>query len=151
MLWLPLVAFAATSSLAQMPPKLTAAVQAYAEKAGVRQTVSVRHALTDLDGDGIDDALVMLRDPDWCQVGGCTLLVFRGDKSGYELVSNCRLVELPIRVSPDSVHGWKMLIVYAKGRGEVLMRSNGKRYPGDTTVLTRANAAQVRAAPAVIE
>ena len=135
MLCLPLAVLAAPAAFAQMPPALTTAVQAYAEKAGVRQTVSVRHALTDLNGDGIDDALVLLRDPDWCQAAGCTLLVFSGAKSGYALVSKSKLVELPIRVSSHTVHGWSMLIVRASGRGEVLMRSDGKRYPADTTVL----------------
>jgi hypothetical protein len=38
----------------------------------VRQTVSVRHALADLNGDGIDDALVLLRDPDWWEASAVT-------------------------------------------------------------------------------
>jgi len=149
--WIVLAGLGAPSALAQMPPALTAALQAHAEKAGVRQTVNVRHALADLDGDGRGDALVFLTDPDWCATEGCTLLVFRGGKSGYALVSNSRGVETPIRLTTERSQGWKTLVVHAKGRGEVLMRFSGKRYPADAAALPLASATQRRRATAVID
>src|SRR6185503_4254447 len=105
--WLLLAGVGAQASPAQTPPTLAAAVQAYAEKAGVRQTVKVRHALVDLNGDGVVDALVFLTDPDWCAAAGCTLLVFRGSKSGYALVSDSRAVETPIRLTTERSQGWR--------------------------------------------
>ena len=149
--WLVLAGLGASAASAEVPPALVAAVQAHAEKVGVRQTVNLRHALADLNGDGTDDALVFLTDPDWCVVAGCTLLVFRGSKRGYALVSDSRAVETPIRVTAERSQGWKTLIVYAKGRGEVLMRFGGKRYPADASALPLASAAQRRRVPAVIE
>lgn len=149
--WLLLAGLGAQASPAQTPPTLAAAVQAYAEKAGVRQTVKVRHALVDLNGDGAVDALVFLTDPDWCAAAGCTLLVFRGSKSGYALVSDSRAVETPIRVTAERSQGWKTLIVYAKGRGDVVMRFGGKRYPADPSASPVAGAAQRRRATAAIE
>jgi len=149
--WLLLAGVGAQASPAQTPPTLAAAVQAYAEKAGVRQTVKVRHALVDLNGDGVVDALVFLTDPDWCAAAGCTLLVFRGSKSGYALVSDSRAVETPIRLTTERSQGWRTLIVYAKGRGDVLMRFGGKRYPVDPSALPLASTAQRRRAGAVID
>jgi hypothetical protein len=149
--WVVLAGLGAPAAWAQMPPALTAAVQAHAEKAGVRQLVNVRHALADLDADGRDDALVFLTDPDWCSVAGCTLLVFRGGKERFALVSDSRAIETPIRVTPERSQGWKTLIVHAKGRGDVLMRFGGKRYPADAAALPMASAAQRRRAAAVID
>lgn len=149
--WLVLAGLGAQSAWAEVPAALNAALQAHAERAGVRQTVRVHHALADLNGDGIDDALVLLTDPDWCVAAGCTLLVFRGSKSGYAMVSHSRAVETPIRVTSERSQGWKTLIVYAKGRGDVLMRFSGKRYPAEPSALPLANAAQRRRATAVID
>jgi len=144
-------ALGASASLAQeAPPALTVAVQTYAEKAGVRQVVRMRHALVDLNGDGIADALVLLRDPDWCGTGGCTLLVMRGGKRGYSTVSASTVTELPIRVAPERVHGWKTLVVHSAGRGEVSMRFDGKRYPANPSLLPVASATQLRSAAVVI-
>jgi hypothetical protein len=149
--WLVLAGLGASAASAEMPPALMVAVQAHAEKAGVRQTVNLRHALTDLNGDDTGDALVFLTDPDWCAATGCTLLVFRGGQRGYVLVSDSRAIETPIRVSAERTHGWKTLIVYAKGRGDVLLRFGGKRYPADASALPMASAAQKRRAAAAID
>jgi hypothetical protein len=146
-----ITALGASASLAQeAPPALIAAVQAHAEKAGVRQVVRMRHVLADLNGDGIDDAVVLLRDPDWSGTGGCTLLVLRGDKRGYSVVSASSVTELPIRIAPERAHGWKTLIVHSAGRGDVLMRFDGKRYPANPSLLPIASATQLRGAAVVI-
>jgi hypothetical protein len=133
------------------PPQLLAAVHSHAEKAGVRLVVRWRHALADLNGDGVQDALVLLLDPDWCGTGGCTMLVLRGGKRGFAVLSSSSVTDAPIRVSPLKAGGWKSLIVYSRGRGDVLMRFDGARYPNNPSLLPKATAAQVRAAAVVIE
>ena len=133
------------------PPELLAAVQVHAEKAGVRQVVRWRHALVDLNGDGAKEAVVLLLDPDWCGTGGCTMLVLKGSKRGYAVQSSSSVTDAPIRVSPVVVSGWKMLIVYSRGRGDVLMRFNGKRYPDDPSLMPKASAAQIRAAALLVD
>ena len=133
------------------PPELLNAVQLHAEKAGVPLVARWRHALTDLNGDRIDDAVVLMTDPAWCGTGGCTLLVFRGSRRGFTLQSKSSVSDVPIRVSPLVVAGWKSLLVYSRGRGEVLMRFTGSRYPDNPSLQPKASTAQVRGALLLIE
>jgi len=133
------------------PAELLNAVQSHTEKAGVPLVARWRHALTDLNGDRIDDAVVLMTDPAWCGTGGCTLLVFKGSRRGFTLQSKSRVSDVPIRVSPLAVAGWKSLLVYSRGRGEVLMRFTGSRYPDKPSLQPKASTAQVRGALLLIE
>lgn len=144
------VSIGAAARAQPAPADLLRAVQLHAEKAGVRQVVRWHHAMVDLNGDGIDDAVALLLDPDWCGSGGCTLLVLRGSKRGYSVLSSSSVTDAPIRLSPIKVGGWKTLIVHSRGRGEVLMRFDGKRYPGSPSLLPKASAAQLRGAEVLI-
>jgi hypothetical protein len=143
----------ATAGLAQTapPPELAKAVQLHVEKAGEPLVARWRHALADLNGDRIDDAVVLLTDPAWCGTGGCTLVVFKGSKKGYAVQSVSSVTDVPIRVSPLATGGWKTLIVHSRGRGAVLMRFDGRRYPANPSLQPKASAAQVRAARAIVE
>jgi hypothetical protein len=132
------------------PSALRAAVQDYVEKHGEHQAPPFRYALTDLNGDGRDDAIVLLLGTSWCGSGGCNMLVFRGTKDGFTLVSGSTVTSAPIRVSSEKAQGWKTLIVYAKGRGDVLMRFNGTRYPSNPSSQPIATPAQVGAAQIVV-
>jgi hypothetical protein len=129
-----------------VPPGLTAAVQAYKEKSGDHEHLPFRYALTDLNGDGRADAIVLLLGGSWCGSGGCNMLVFRADTDAFTLVSGSTIVAEPIRVSPAMSHGWNTLIVFSKGKGNVLMRFGGTRYPGNPSLQPRATPAQVREA-----
>lgn len=133
------------------PPGLSAAVQAFAEKRGDPVLPPFRHALTDLDGDSRDDAVVLLQGRNWCGSGGCTLLVFRGTNGDFAFVSGSTITREPIRISTDKRKGWKTLIVYSKGKGDVLMRFNGKRYPLNPSSQPKATPEQVHAAHIVME
>ena len=95
------------------PQALIAAVHAYAEKKGVHERPQFRYALADLDGNGHDDAIVLLEDSIWCGSGGCTMLVFRGTKDVFKYVSGSTVTNTPIRISDDKAAGWKTLIVYS--------------------------------------
>jgi len=129
---------------------LLAAVQSYAEKKGEHERPVFRYALTDLDGDGRADAVVLLLGGYWCGSGGCNMLIFRATTDGFTLVSESTITNEPIRVSPEKAHGWRTLIVFSKGKGDVLMPFNGTRYPLNPSTQPKATPAQVRAAAQVV-
>jgi hypothetical protein len=106
---------------------------------------------TDLDGDGRLDAVVLLSSSDWCGSGGCSMLVFRGMEDGFTFVSSSTVTSEPIRVSTERTFGWKTLIVYSKGKGDVVMRFDGTRYPLNPSTQQKASAAQVSTAETVMK
>ena len=109
---LVLIQFLTSLSLteAQDTQQLLAAVQAYAERKGDRETPMYRHALADLNGDGRVDAVVLLLG-DYCGSGGCTMLVFRGTKDGFAFVSGSTITNEPIRVSREKTNGCAAQVV----------------------------------------
>src|SRR3989442_9054464 len=152
LVWVLLFLLLAPALRAQdAPPSLIAAVQAYVEKRGDHERPQFRYALTDLDGDGRADAIVLLLGGNWCGSGGCNMLVFRAAANGFTLVSASTITNEPIRVSPEKSHGWRTLIVFAKGKGDVLMRFDGRRYPLNPSAQPKATAAQVSAALVVMK
>lgn len=144
------LALCAGAALAQVPPALQSAVTAVTAKEG-DNAPQFKHAMADLDGDGIADAVVLLTGPTWCGSGGCTLAVFHGTKGGFTLVSRSTLSREPVRVSPLVSHGWKTIVVDTRGSGDVLLRYDGKRYPGNPSSQPKATAAQAKAAQTVIQ
>jgi hypothetical protein len=138
-------------ALAQAPMELSRAVRAYGLEHGAADSPSFRYALADLDDDGRDDAIVLLSGPNFCGSGGCTMLVFRGTEAGFALVSTSTIVLAPIRISPYSVNGWRSLIVYAKGRGDVVLHFSGTRYPANPTTQPKVQQAELEAASSAIQ
>ena len=152
LLWvLPFFLLAPTLRAQDPPPGLIAAVQAYVEKKGDHERPQFRYALTDLDGDGRADAIVLLLGGNWCGSGGCNMLVFRATTNGFTLVSASTITNEPIRVSPEKSHGWRTLIVLAKGNGDVLMPFDGRRYPFNPSLQPKATPAQVTGAQVVMK
>jgi hypothetical protein len=97
-------------------------------------------AQIDLNGDGHQDALVLLRNPIYfCGTGGCTMLVFKGSKSGFEFVSRSSLIRGPVLVSNTTTHGWRDLIVEVSGGGvapkQVALKYTGSKYPLNPSTL----------------
>jgi hypothetical protein len=80
-----------------------------------------QHAFTDLDGDGVPDAVVLMEGADWCGSGGCNMFVFRGTQSGFTFISSSTITSQPIRVSAEKNFGWKTLIVSSQGTRDVFM------------------------------
>lgn len=143
----------ATSAVAETkvneaPAILTAAIKAKIKKAGLPE---FDYALADLNSDGIDDAIVLLKGPAWCGSGGCTMLVFKGEQDDFKFISKSTITSEPIRVSPEKRRGWKELIVYTGGIGDVVMHFNGEKYPFNPSVQPKATKAQVRAAEIVLK
>jgi hypothetical protein len=151
-LWsLPLLLLFPATLAAQSAASVRGAVEAWLATQGNYLVPAFRQALTDLDGDHHSDAVVLLSGSDWCGTGGCQLLVFRGTTAGFEFVSASTVTSEPIRVSPMKSNGWRTLIVYSKGRGDVLMPFDGTRYPANPSMADKATAAEARAAKVIID
>ena len=117
-----------------------AALSAFLESRQAGETPGYRDAQVDLDGDGVDDLLLLLDGANWCGNGGCTLLVFHnGGESGYRLVTQTSVTHPPIAVSRQRHNGWHDLLVGVGGAGTqggtVALQFNGESYPGDPTLL----------------
>jgi hypothetical protein len=111
-----------------------------------------RFALVDLNGDGREDAIVLMSGSGWCGSGGCTMLVFRGVDSGFEYVCSSTVTSAPIRVSQKTVRGWRSLIVLSKGKGDVVMRfTEAARYPSNPSLQPKASRAEIDAASIAIQ
>lgn len=87
----------------------------------------------DLNMDGLQDALVVLRGTYWCGTGGCTMWVFQGKTGSFQLVSEMTLIRTPMIVSDIRTNGWHDLIVNVSGGGAkpktVALKFDGKKYP----------------------
>lgn len=130
----------------QPPTPLHMAVIRYMQSGLSRDTSDFSSATADLNGDGIDDGIVIARGLTWCGSGGCTLLVFQGTTSGFRFVSRSTMLETPVRVSTTAVRGWKTLIVRTHEKGDVLLKFDGKAYPLDPSLQKAATESQSNAA-----
>jgi hypothetical protein len=146
------LALAATQMVqAQASTALDSAIRAYATSQGDEQMPPYKSARFDLNSDGTDDAIVLLTGSFWCGSGGCTMLVFKGLKEDFKLLSSTSVTLEPIRVLKQPSSGWASLIVHSRSHGEALLRFNGKKYPGNPSTAPLASKAQVQAASVVIE
>jgi len=90
--------------------------------------------LIDLNGDGIQDGVVVFSSSYWCGTGGCTMLIFEGqqDKT-LRLVSESTLVRPPVTVSDAKTNGWRDLVFVVSGGGipakTIALKFDGKQYP----------------------
>ena len=138
---------AAWPALAAEPSGLSEAVRAYSRDA---TAPAFEYALVDLNDDGILDAVVLLTGPEWCGSGGCSMLILRGYGGGFTIVSRSTISNQPIKLSRERQHGWHTLLVLVKGGaiepGFVVMPFNGRKYPLNPSVQTRATTAQADSA-----
>ncbi|RJF97834.1 MliC family protein [Noviherbaspirillum saxi] len=92
----------------------------------------------DLNGDGKAEIVVYPVGPGVCGSGGCDLLVFSPQESGYRLVSTISVTQPPVHVAKDKTSGWRDLQVGVGGGGAkaslVQLSFNGKTYPTNPTV-----------------
>jgi hypothetical protein len=87
----------------------------------------------DLNGDRLQDAIVIMSSSYWCGTGGCTMFVFEGRDQAFSLVSRSTLVRPPLTVSKTKTNGWQDLILEVSGGGmpskTVALKFDGKQYP----------------------
>lgn len=92
----------------------------------------------DLNGNGIDDAIVLL---DWCSnKNGCEVLIFEGRKEGYRFSSRISRVHTPIVISQSQHYLWQSLLIKKK-EGWSQLNFDGLSYPIHTRDLTVVNKA----------
>ena len=110
-------------------------------------------AYQDLNGDRLDDALVLLQGPDWCGLGGCPLLIFQGmGKSDFIFLSRTERVRQPVLLGESRTNGWRDLVVGAtiKGQPEDMLLHRGlEGYPSSSNQGKRMERrSQIRTVPA---
>jgi hypothetical protein len=99
--------FAATTPAIGAPPStLRAALEQWASP---RPISRYQFSLVDLNGDGILDAVVQVTDPAFCGNGGCPIVEFKGESSGFILVGSSGLVRKPIYLLNEVQDGWHTL------------------------------------------
>lgn len=86
-------------------------------------------AYTDLNRDGLKDAVVLLKGRQWCGSGGCTMMIFVNDGDHYQFLSKSTVTSPPILLAPEQHNGWQDLVVWSNGKGPVTMRYDGRKYP----------------------
>jgi len=96
---------------------LSAAVREHLQVREDEKPPSFRHALVDLNDDGLLDAVVLMTSAAYCGSGGCKMLVFRNTGNDYKFVSGSTIANTPIRVAGERSHGWSTLIVHVRGGG----------------------------------
>jgi putative lipoprotein len=83
----------------------------------------------DLNGDGIDEAIVML---DWCSIkNGCEMLIFEGQTEGYRFSSRISRVHAPIVISYSQHYLWQSLLI-EKDNNWLSLDFDGLSYPNNT-------------------
>lgn len=105
----------------------------------------------DLNGDGLEDAVVFLKGMQWCGSGGCTLMIFENLGDSYQLISKSSVTSTPISVAKTETNGWKDLIVWSRGSGLVLMKFNGEQYPRNPSLEPAASEPQMLEARLILE
>jgi len=146
-----LLLFYATPSLAGEVPALEKGIKGWA---GESAAPTYRFAFVDLNDDGIDDAVVLITDNQYCGSGGCSCLIFQGVAGGFKFVSSSTITREPILLLTEKKKGWHTLSVFVAGGGakpgQVMMRFNGKKFPGNPSMQPKAKKNDLKGAKALI-
>lgn len=130
---------------------LEKAIIAWAEES---KAPSYRYAFADLNGDGIDDAVVLITDNQYCGSGGCSFVIFQGVGGGFKVISSSTITREPILLLPEKKKGWHTLSVFVAGGGakpgQVMMRFDGKEYPSNPSMEPKANNSDLKGAKTLI-
>ena len=101
-------------------------------------TIRYAAAWADLDGDGVDEAVVHLVGPYFCGSGGCNTLILQRAGAMWTKIAEISISRLPITVMDTSTDGWRDLTVAVGGgggrAGHALLRYDGEGYPVNPTV-----------------
>ena len=151
---------AATTEALRLPPdagvRARTAVEATLAAREIREIPAYRHAAVDLDGDGAEDLLAWLDDPNWCTPAGCTLLVFHREGGEDMLLAEVAPVRAPIAISEQTHGGWRDILVTVGGAegvpaGTVALQHDGIGYPEDPTLMAALASDVAPRAVAVID
>jgi hypothetical protein len=112
-------------------------------------------AFRDLNGDGIDEAVVYLLGGPWCGSGGCNTLILAQERGSWRVVTKITITRPPIRVLESVANGWHDIGVWVQGGGvrqgyEAELRFNGKTYPRNPSVAPAQRAVKASAGETLI-
>jgi hypothetical protein len=123
-------------------------------ESGSESIPNYKYALTDLNVDGIPDAVVFFSDPVACGLWGCSMSIYRGTATGFVVVSDHTPIKEPIYVLSEIKSGWHTISVRVSGGGvesmQTLLRFNGKKYPRDPTYQKQASSAHMKSAQKLV-
>ena len=112
-------------------------------------------SLHDLNGDGNQEAMVLLTDTDWCGSGGCTLLVAQQRGVLWHLISKTTLVHPPVAALERKRSGWQSLSIIVGGGGvathPVTLDFLQGRYPSSPTVLPASPSSSTSSGESLID
>jgi hypothetical protein len=141
----------ATPALAGDVPSLEKAIKAWAEES---TAPAYKHAFADLNDDGIDDAVVLITDNQYCGSGGCSFVIFQGVAGEFKVVSSSTITREPILLLPEKKKGWHTLSVFVAGGGakpgQVMMRFDGREYPSNPSMEPKAKESDLKGAKILI-
>jgi hypothetical protein len=91
-------------------------------------------AYVDLNGDGVDEAIVYFQSRGTCGSGGCRLFVLASRGRLWRRVSGHTITNLPIRLLPTRHYGWRDISVRVRGGGirqayDAALPFDGRTYP----------------------
>jgi len=139
------------NAYAQAPLSLTIAIKKHHQIEDNESAPKYQYSLIDLNGDGQDDAIVLITDDEYCGSGGCNLNIYRGTRKEFKFVSNSTISKPPIRLLNNLSHGWKSIIVFSGGTGNVVLKFNGKKYPLNPSMQPKATEDQLKSSKMLIE
>lgn len=100
------------------------------------------YSITDLNGDGNREALVLFNLPYgyWCSWSGCTMQIFTADGDSFVPMSEVRNVRGPLLVAENTTNGWHDIVVRVSGTGmadkNVALQYDNGAYPENPAGLT---------------
>ncbi|MEL6616365.1 MAG: hypothetical protein AAFQ43_11535, partial [Bacteroidota bacterium] len=93
-------------------------------------------AWADINHDGLEDALVLSGDPDWCGSGGCALLVLEAiaefdqeELGAYVVAAEIEMVSGPVELSASRTTGWRDLLIQDEEGQTRRLQFDGETYP----------------------
>ena len=128
--------------------RLISAVQTYITPLDApNEDVQIQTEWVDLNGDGVQDALVYLESESWCGSGGCTVLVFEAipdsleaaELGAFRPAAEISLMHGPVVVADTQTDGWKDLLVQDADGNTARLAFDGETYPmspGDGVAMT---------------
>jgi hypothetical protein len=114
---------------------------------GLAERSRYAYGRVDLNGDGLEETVVLLMGPWFCGTGGCSLQIFAAEASGgtatgappgrtpvrsYRLITDIPTTRPPVIISPRRTNGWRDLWRLQSGGGMpaayVRHSFDGRRY-----------------------
>jgi len=99
-------------------------------------------AFADLNGDGREEALVLLQSGYFCGSGGCSLYIYGPAGRHWRTITELTVSHPPVRLLNTRSHGWRDLSVRVRGGGfsrpyDARVRFDGRAYATNPSMAPR--------------